>query len=87
MLRSYAGTQPTSRPDLYAFILVSSVQAWEMLHGNWLLKGWALGDVTYYTTELPEYVLVEMFRGLGPQDVHISGALTYTLIVLLGADR
>lgn len=55
-----------------------------MLHGNWLLKGWALGDVTYYTTELPEYVLVEMFRGLGPQDVHISGALTYTLIVLLG---
>jgi hypothetical protein len=63
---------------------LTSVQAWEMLHGNWLLKGWALGDVTYYTTELPEYVLVEMFRGLGPQDVHISGALTYTLIVLLG---
>lgn len=62
----------------------SSIQAWEMLHGNWLLKGWTLGDVTYYTTELPEYALVEVFRGLGPQDVHISGALTYTLIVLLG---
>ena len=63
---------------------LSSMQASAMLHGNWLLKGWALGDVTYYTTELPEYVLVEMAHGLGPQDVHISGAITYTLIVVLG---
>ena len=63
---------------------IFSIQAWDMLHGNWLLKGWSLSDVTFYTTELPEYVLVEIFRGLGPQDVHIAGALTYTLIVLLG---
>lgn len=63
---------------------LSSIQAWDMLHGNWLLKGWKLGDATYYTTELPEYVLVEIVRGLGPQDVHISGAITYTLIVILG---
>ena len=62
---------------------LSAMQAWDMLHGNWLLRGWALGDVTYYTTELPEYVLVEIFRGLGPADVHVSGAITYTLLVVL----
>jgi hypothetical protein len=62
---------------------LSAMQAWDMLHGNWLLRGWALGDVTYYTTELPEYALVEIFRGLGSADVHISGAITYTLLVVL----
>src|SRR5579875_2757825 len=32
-----------------------ALQAWDMLHGNWLLKGWTLTDVSFYTTELPEY--------------------------------
>jgi hypothetical protein len=62
---------------------LSATQAWDMLHGNWLLRGWGLGDVTYYSTELPEYVLVEIFRGLGPWDVHICAAITYTLLVVL----
>jgi hypothetical protein len=53
-----------------------------MGHG-WLLKGWTLTDVSFYTTELPEYILVEVFRGLGPQDVHTAAALTYTLLVVL----
>ena len=66
---------------------LSAMQAWDMLHGNWLLSGWALGDVTYYTTELPEYVLVEIFRGLGPADVHISGAITYTLLVVRDSSK
>jgi hypothetical protein len=61
------------------------LQAQSMLHGNVLLTGWWASDVTFYTTELPEYALVEVFRGLRPDVVHISGALTYLLIVLLGA--
>jgi hypothetical protein len=61
----------------------NALQAWDMLHGNWLLKGWSLTDVSFYTTELPEYILVEIFHGLGPSDVHISGAITYTLLVIL----
>ena len=60
-----------------------SLQAWDMLHGNWLLRGWTVGDVSYYTTEIPEYMLIEVFRGLGPTVMHIAGALTYTLLVLL----
>jgi hypothetical protein len=59
-----------------------ALQGWDMLHGNWLLRGWTLGDVTYYTTEIPQYALAEAFRGLGADVVHIAGAATYTLLVL-----
>ena len=37
-----------------------ALQAWDMLHGNWLLHGWTIADVTYYTTEVPQYMLIEM---------------------------
>ena len=56
-----------------------------MLHGNLLLKGWWIADVSFYTTELPEYMIVTALRGLRPDVVHICGALTYTLMVLLAA--
>ena len=59
------------------------LQAWDMLHGNWLLSGWTVGDVSYYTTELPEYIVVEKIVGLGPGVVHVAAAITYTLLVLL----
>ena len=61
----------------------NALQAWDMLHGNWLLRGWTVSDVSFYTTELPEYVLVEIIRGLGPVDVHVAAALSYTLLVVL----
>ena len=60
-----------------------SLQAWDILHGNWLLRGWTVGDVSYYSTEIPEYMLIELFRGLGPSVVHVAGAITYTVLVLL----
>jgi hypothetical protein len=63
----------------------NALQAWAMLHGNPLLRGWFLSDVAFYTTELPEYMLVELVRGLTPDVVHIAAALTYTLVVLLAA--
>ena len=59
------------------------LQAQAMLHGNPLLRGWWTSDVSFYTTELPEYVLVVALRGLSPDVVHIGGALTYTLTVAL----
>jgi hypothetical protein len=61
------------------------LQAQAMLHGNLLLKGWWSADVSFYTTELPEYMIVAAIRGLRPDVVHICGALTYTLAVLLSA--
>jgi hypothetical protein len=62
--------------------------AWEassILHGNVLLHGWWATDVSFYTTELPQYVAVTAFAGLRPEVVHICSALTYTLLVLLAA--
>ena len=59
-----------------------ALQAWDMLHGNWLLRGWTVGDVSYYTTEIPQYALVELVHGLGPGVVHIASAMTYTLLLL-----
>ena len=61
------------------------LQAWEMLHGNPLLRGWWLSDVSFYTTELPEYMLVELARGLNPGVINAAGAATYTLLLALAA--
>jgi hypothetical protein len=61
------------------------LQAWAMLHGNLLLHNWWVSDVSFYTTELPQYLLIEFFAGLGPWVVHIGAAMTYTLLVLLAA--
>jgi hypothetical protein len=60
-------------------------QAWAVLHGNVLLHGWWATDVSFYTTELPEYVAVTAFAGLRPEVVHICSALTYAALVLLVA--
>jgi hypothetical protein len=59
--------------------------AWDMLHGNLLLHGWTLSDVSLYTTELPEYMVVESVRGLNPDVVHVAAGFTYTLVVILAA--
>lgn len=61
------------------------LQSQALLQGNWLLRGWWSSDVSFYGTELPEYALVTAIRGLSPNVVHICGALTYTLTVLLAA--
>jgi hypothetical protein len=61
----------------------NALQAWDMLHGNLLLHGWLLSDVSFYTTELPQYMLIEAIRGLGPGVVNLAAAMTYTLLVLL----
>jgi hypothetical protein len=61
------------------------LQAWDILHGNLLLRHWWVSDVSFYTTELPQYVLIEALLGLGIQVVHVAAAMTYTLLVLLAA--
>jgi hypothetical protein len=75
-----AGTQPVK-----ADAASNALQAWQMLHGNPLLHGWWLTDVSFYTTELPQFMLVELVAGLRPEVAHTSAALTYTLLVVLAA--
>jgi hypothetical protein len=65
--------------DQANILLVAS----DMLHGNLLLHGWYLTDVSFYTTELPQYALLEIFFGVHANTAHIAAAMTYTLAVLL----
>jgi hypothetical protein len=62
-----------------------ALQAWDILHGNVLLHGWTVSDVSFYTTELPEWALIEAFDRLGPDVPHLGEAVTYTLVVVLSA--
>jgi hypothetical protein len=61
------------------------LQAWAMLHGNLALHNWHVSDVSFWTTELPQYALIEAVVGLGAWVVHVGAAMTYTLLVLLAA--
>ncbi len=79
----YLRQAQTWKPDSDAAAI--GLQAWDMLHGNLLLHGWWLADLSFYTTELPEYMLVESVRGLSPEVVHVCAALTYVLLVVLAA--
>lgn len=63
----------------------NALEAWDLLHGNWLLRGWTLSDVSFWTTELPQYMLVELAHGLNAGDIHIAAAMTYTLAIALAA--
>jgi hypothetical protein len=58
------------------------LMAWDMLHGNVLLHGWYLSDVSFITTELPQYALLVGLFGLHTDTAHIAAAMTYTLVVI-----
>ncbi len=62
-----------------------ALQAWDMLHGNVLLSHWHMSDVSFWSTELAQYALLEAVHGLGPGLVHLGGAMTYTLLLGLAA--
>ena len=59
------------------------LMAWDMLHGNFWLHGWYLSDVSFITTELPQYMLLVGLFGLHADTAHIAAAMTYTLVVVL----
>jgi hypothetical protein len=61
------------------------LMSWDMLHGNVLLHGWYLSDVSFYTTELPQYALLERLLGLQADTAHVAAAMTYTLALLFAA--
>jgi hypothetical protein len=62
-----------------------ALQGWDMLHGNLLLHGWSLSDVSFWTTELPEYALIEAIKGLNANTVPIAAAISYWGQVVLAA--
>ncbi len=63
----------------------NALQGWDMLHGNPLLHGWIIGDATYYTLELPLYVISEALLGLHAVTTHVVSALTYLIVAAFAA--
>jgi hypothetical protein len=59
-----------------------SLQAWDMLHGNVLLHGWILSDVSFYAFEIPLLAAVETFFGLHTVSLLIVEALGYLIIAV-----
>jgi hypothetical protein len=58
----------------------NALQAWDMLHGNLVLHGWIVGDVTFYTFELPIIAILEFFLGLHADTMHVAEALIYLIV-------
>ena len=58
------------------------LMGWDILHGNLLLHGWYLSDVSFITTELPQYALLVGLLGLHTATAHVAAAMTYTLVVI-----
>jgi hypothetical protein len=81
LFTAYLGLSRTSaeNSDQAGILLIAS----DLLHGNVLLHGWYLTDVSFYTTELPQYALLEVVFGVHAGTAHIAAAMTYTLAVLL----
>jgi hypothetical protein len=62
------------------------LQGWDMVqHGNLLLRGWVMADVSFYTFEIPIDGLVSAVYGLRTDVIHVAAALEYVLLVLFAA--
>jgi len=55
----------------------------EMLHGNLFLHAWHASDVSFYSTEIPQYAVLTGIFGVHGQTAHIAAGMTYTLVFLL----
>ena len=61
------------------------LQGWDMAHGDLLLRGWVLSDVSFYTFEVPLDGLISLVYGLRADVVHVAAAIEYALLVLFAA--
>jgi hypothetical protein len=62
------------------------LQGWDMVqHGNLLLRGWVMADVSFYTFEIPIDGLVSAVYGLRVDVINVAAALEYVLLVLFAA--
>src|SRR5260370_30129327 len=57
----------------------NALQAWDMLHGNYLLHNWVLGDATYYTVDLPVIAVTGIFLGLHTITCYVASTLIYVI--------
>lgn len=61
-----------------------TLEADEMLHGNFFLKGWNLTGATFTFTELPFYMIGVLIFGVDPKAFILANSLMVTLIIFFG---
>ena len=81
LFTAYLRLSETSSPNSDSANILLMGQ--DLLHGNLLLHGWYMSDVSFFPTELPQYAMLESFLGLHMQTAHVAAAMTYTLAFLL----
>ena len=59
------------------------LEAKSIIDTNFLLKGWALSTVSYFTTEIPFYILGILIFGNSEKVIYLVSAANYALLVLL----
>lgn len=61
-----------------------TLEADEMLHGNFFLKGWNLTGATFTFTEIPFYMIGVLVFGVDPKAFILANSLMTTLIIFFG---
>ena len=57
------------------------LEAEAFLQGNYLLHGWTVSNISFYTTDLPFYIVGVFFRGVHPSLLRDVPAAIYALTV------
>ena len=57
------------------------LEAEAFLQGNYLLHGWTVSNISFYTTDLPFYIIGMFFRGVSPSLLRDVPAAIYALTV------
>jgi hypothetical protein len=57
------------------------LEGWDFAHGNVLLHGWILSDVSFYALEIPVAALSVLAVGASATAVHLTAGLVFTLVI------
>jgi len=57
------------------------LEGWDFAHGNVLLHGWILSDVSFYALEIPVAALSVLAVGASAMAVHLTAGLVFTLVI------
>ena len=57
------------------------LEGWDFAHGNVLLHGWILSDVSFYALEIPVAALSVLAVGVSAMAVHLTAGLVFTLVI------
>lgn len=59
------------------------LEAKSIIDGNYLLSGWTLSTVSYYTTEIPFYIIGILLIGFSEKVIYLVSAINYSMLVTL----